>query len=209
MKQYPSINIIFDSMDFDPFKRKISELHTHRAEKGNVLVAEPFMQDPYFKRSVVLLTEHNEEGTVGFILNHLLQVRLAELIPELSHLDLAVYLGGPVQSQSLFYIHRNPDIEGSIQLQENLYWDGNFEQIKALLVEGSLKESDIRLFLGYSGWETNQLEDEIKAQSWLIGNVPSDQIFKMKEDKLWKVTMQAMGKQQSYLAEFPEDPELN
>lgn len=197
-------------MDFDPFKYKISELSRLPAAKGNALIAEPFMQDPYFKRSVVLLTDHSSDGSTGFILNHPLNVRLNELLPDpIPDFDAPIFLGGPVQPQSLFYIHQLEELEGKETINENLYWDGNFEQLKAILTKGGALPGRVRFFLGYSGWESQQLQNEIDAESWLIHSISELNVMNTQTQYLWKNMLSSMGKQQSQWAQFPEDPSLN
>ena len=196
-------------MDFNPFKKKISELSSLDLKKGRVLVSEPFMQDPYFKRSVVFLTEHSKEGTVGFILNQPLGVKISELVPELSNCDFPVFLGGPVNSQNLFFLHKEDKLPGSIQLSADLYWDGDFEILKEWLNSGRVKADEIRFFLGYSGWDYVQLKDEINSQSWLITELKESVIFQVNTNSLWKESMKSMGEMQAIYANFPEDPKLN
>ncbi len=196
-------------MDFNPFKQKISELNTLELEKGRVLVSEPFMQDPYFKRSVVLLTEHSQEGTVGLILNQPLGIKLNEIVTELTECDFPVFLGGPVNSQNLFFLHKEDKLPGRVQLSESLYWDGDFELLKDWINSGRINPNEIRFFLGYSGWDYTQLKDEINSQSWLISELNDAVIFQTNTLNLWKKSMQAMGKVQAIYANFPEDPKLN
>jgi len=196
-------------MDFNPFKRKITDLSSLTADKGNVLIAEPFMQDPYFKRSVVLLTEHNQDGSVGFILNNPLNIKLNEIIPDFADFEAEVYLGGPVQPQNLFFIHDQEHLPSAIQISDGLYWDGDFELLKSWIKRGNIDHSNIRFFLGYSGWEVKQLRDEIKAQSWLISKLDKTSILTDDTEQLWKTALQQMGKDQAIISTFPEDPRLN
>lgn len=196
-------------MDFNPFRHKISDLNQLDVEVGHVLIAEPFMQDPYFKRSVVLITEHNAEGTVGFILNNPLGIELNEVLPEFPEFQATVFLGGPVQPQNLFYIHNQASLPGAIQINDELFWDGDFDLLQEYIKSGLIKEGDIRFFLGYSGWDQQQLTDEIESQSWLISKITSPSILSVETDELWKESVQAMGKTPALFANFPEDPNLN
>lgn len=197
-------------MDFNPFKHKISELSSISAGKGNLLIAEPFMQDPYFKRSVVLLCEHSNEGIVGFILNQSLGIKLSEVMPDISEQDFPVFLGGPVSPQNLFFLHRFGELPGCLQITDELYWDGDFEILKMMLQKGEVMPEDIRFFLGYSGWDFDQLSNEIENQSWLINQLNMSDIFEINPDHLWKHAVKSMKKKQAtILAEFPEDPTLN
>lgn len=197
-------------MEFNPFKKKISELSKLEIKKGRFLVSEPFMEDPYFKRSVVYLTEHNKEGSVGFILNQPLDVKLNDIINDFPKVDVNVYLGGPVEAQNLFYLHTKGDeLPGSIKISEDIYWNGNFEVLKSLFENGEIEINEIKFFLGYSGWDKNQLEEEIKTNSWFIQEAQSDIILDSSEVDLWKKVMQQAEAAIALMASFPENPNLN
>ena len=197
-------------MNFDPFKRSISELNKKKAEKGLVLVSEPFMGDDYFKRSVVYLVEHNSEGTIGFMLNKPMDIKVKDLFADFPEIDSTVFLGGPVQAQNLFYIHSKGDIiSKSIPLRNGLYWDGDFEELKIQIEAGRVKADEIKFFLGYSGWSETQLDEEIKENSWFIQTASENQILKEDSSNLWKEIIQNAEGRVSLMADFPEDPSLN
>ena len=135
--------------------------------KGRLLVSVPFMNDFYFGRSVVLLTEHNEDGSVGFILNKPLETKIGNAITDFPDFKGNIYMGGPVEKSSLFYIHTLGNlVKDSIEVFKGLYWGGNFNTIKKLIETGIMNEDDIRFFVGYSGWGKNQLERELVEKSW-------------------------------------------
>ena len=191
---------IMVKLDFTKFK----------PEQGKLLISEPFMNDPNFKRSVVLLASHNEEGSVGFVLNRPMELKLEQIIEEFDRCDLPVWDGGPVQRDSLFFVHTLGDaIPDSIPIQGDLYWGGNFETVKALIKGKNVSEKDIRLFIGYSGWASKQLESEIKNNSWLVAPTTIDVIMGNDWEKLWKEVLKSMGKDFSILANFPENPLWN
>ena len=127
-------------------------------KKGCLLIAEPtILNDMSFNRSVILLTEHSEDGSVGFILNKPLAYSINDLIPEIDT-NFVIYNGGPVEQDNLYFLHNVPElIPDSIEISYGLYWGGNFETTKELINAGKLSKENIRFFLGYSGWETNQL----------------------------------------------------
>lgn len=197
-------------MDYNPFKRKISELNNVPPAKGKFLVSEPFMDDPYFKRSVVLLTEHNKEGSVGFILNQALDIKLSELIEDFPEHDFPVYLGGPVQPQNLFFLHSKGDlIPEAEQVCQDIYWSGNFNILKELIEQGLIQKEEIKFFLGYSGWDYGQLENELKTNSWFIQNSEPSIILNNSSEDLWKTVMTKAEKEVALMANFPENPNLN
>lgn len=179
--------------------------------KGKLLYADPMLHDPYFKRSVIMLVEHNEQGTVGFIMNKQLDIQLDQLIPDSIPIDLKVYYGGPVNTNNLYYVHRlGAVVDDSIEFSDGYYWGGNFETIKSLMAASRITASDIRFFVGYSGWEEGQLESELQENSWVLSHGNLDQLFVEKKlQDIWKSKMTSLGDKYALWANFPENPSLN
>ena len=194
----------------NPLDYTITELNKLKPKKGRLLIAEPFMDDPYFKRSVVLLTEHNKEGSFGLMLNKPLEIKVNDALDGFPPFNAPVFMGGPVQPDNLFYIHtQGKVIEGSVKICDNLYWSGNFQQLKQLIIDQQIFPHEIKFFIGYSGWDYQQLKNEIEDESWIISNVNSIGINELNDANLWKSTLQKMGSKYSLLSNFPEDPSLN
>lgn len=184
--------------------------HDKIPEKGKFLVSEPFLSDPYFKRSVVLLSEHNTEGSVGFILNKPTEIKLNDAIKDFPKIDSYLYFGGPVQTDSLQYIHTlGSRIDGSREVMKGVYWGGNFETLKMLIDTNQIHPDEIRFFVGYSGWQPSQLADEIKEKSWIVAPGDFEHAFFDNPKQLWRDVLRHLGKEYSILANFPEDPSLN
>ena len=180
-----------------------------KPEKGTILIAEPFMKDPHFKRAVVLIAEHNEEGTVGFILNRQLDVKMKDVMADTGDSELPIFLGGPVQRDNLFFLHTLGDlIEDSLKVCEGLWWAGNFSIVKEMVRRNEIKEEHIRFFIGYSGWTIGQLDEEMKSNSWIVTKAKQKHIL-LPHDKLWGTVLKSMGKKYSEIANYPEDPSLN
>lgn len=180
-------------------------------KKGHLLIAEPsIIGDVSFNRSVVLLAEHNREGSIGFILNKPLEFRLNELIPEIKK-SFRVYNGGPVEQDNLYFIHRVPElVENSIEISNGIYWGGDFQQIIELINENAIKEGDIRFFLGYSGWENTQLERELSSNSWVVSeNKYKSNIIQKSAMHFWKEKMLELGGEYLIWSNAPENPNLN
>ena len=180
-------------------------------KKGDLLISEPFLSDPNFSRTVILLCEHNEEGSFGFVINKQATVKLNELISEAGDREDKIFIGGPVQQNTLQFIHRSDGlIEGSIKVQEGIYWGGDFQQMLAMIDGDLIKEEDIKFFVGYSGWGAGQLKGELELNSWIISrNVKIEQIFNTDVESLWKEVLNTMGGKFKIVANFPVDPRLN
>ena len=178
---------------------------------GRVLISEPFIQDPTFERSVILMTDHNEEGSVGFVLNQKSDHLVNQLVPDLPHIDLPVFVGGPVELDGLHCIHSYSSIDESVSLKKNLFWSGDFGQIIEGLKSGEYEQSRFKFFMGYSGWAKGQLLSEISEKSWIIGDIPSKIIFnnEMMDKDLWKYAIRLKGGKDALLANSPANPLLN
>ncbi|WP_341215383.1 YqgE/AlgH family protein [uncultured Wocania sp.] len=182
-----------------------------KPKKGNLLIAEPaIIGDVSFNRSIVLLADHSHEGSIGFILNKPLEYTISDLVPEVEA-EFKVYNGGPVEQDNLYFIHKVPDlIPESIEISLGIYWGGDFNKVAELIANGSIKESDIRFFLGYSGWETNQLDEELKANSWVVtSNIYKEYIIEKNYESFWKEKMLEFGGEYSIWSNAPENPNYN
>ena len=179
-----------------------------KPDKGVLLVAEPaILGDISFNRSVVLLAEYNEAGSVGFILNKPLAYKLKDFVPELNS-NLTVYNGGPVEQDNLYFIHKIPEfIPDSIEISNGIFWGGDFNAIIELLKNDALKEDQIRFFLGYSGWESDQLEKELEVNSWVVTpNKYKNDIIGKSYDNFWKEKMMEFGGDYVIWSNAPENP---
>lgn len=178
---------------------------------GTLLIAEPFLKDPNFMRTVVLLCRHqDEEGTFGFVLSKLFHQTLDELIPELVGFEWPVYVGGPVQMDTLHYIHEYPDLLPDAQeVTQGVYWGGDFETLKALMKNDKISTDKIKFFLGYSGWESGQLQREMKERSWITVQGNLEIIFETPMDDIWKACLRQLGGKYEMMIHFPTDPQLN
>jgi putative transcriptional regulator len=192
----------------DLFKIRHNNL---QPEKGHVLIAEPFLKDAFFQRAVVLLVEHNAQGSMGFILNKKIGLRVNDFFDGLDKIPLIpVYLGGPVSSDHLFFIHSLGSlIPESIQIGDDLYFDGNFESLKCYLLSGKPIHEKVKFFLGYSGWIKDQLCDEIKEDSWLVSRSTNRNIMLAEGESFWKHSVELVGGSYKTWINYPKDPILN
>lgn len=186
------------------------KLNKIKPSKGKVLISEPFLDDDYFKRSVVLLCEHNEEGSFGFVLNNFIDIQLTDLIEDLPAFATKISIGGPVSADNLYYIHTLGDaIPGSIEVVDGVYMGGSFDVLRLALESGTLKKDQLRFFVGYSGWSPGQLDEELERSSWFVGQASGAQIMDVDIEDLWKTILSSMGQNHSLIANYPEDPTLN
>jgi putative transcriptional regulator len=179
--------------------------------RGSILIAEPFLKDPPFKRSVVLICEHAiAEGTFGFMLNRKLNTKLHEIVSELDDWPLPVYYGGPVQIDTVHYIHQYPQyFTDAVKITDNVYWGGDFELVKKLIKNGTIDSDKIKFFLGYSGWSKGQLEEEIEEKTWIIAGATKHLIFDTHPSEVWNASLTKLGGKYKMMINFPTDPQLN
>lgn len=178
--------------------------------KGTLLVSSPVLDD-FFQRTVIFITEHNEEGSIGFVLNSKLDIMLEQAIPELDGIEANLFLGGPVQKELLNFIHRVPEqIEGGMEISDGIYWGGNFESLKALSITQTLNMDDIIFFLGYSGWSPSQLDEELQQNTWYVTEALEEDVFNnYTEEDLWRKVLRRMGGSYNIISTFPDDPIVN
>ncbi|PCJ84543.1 MAG: hypothetical protein COA57_09100 [Flavobacteriales bacterium] len=191
------------------FFQKI-EFNTIKPQKGRLLISEPFLFDTYFKRTVIFLVEHGDDGSVGFILNKSVNLRLNEVVPDFPKIKAGVFFGGPVTQNSLFYIHTlGKQLPDSKKVIKDVYWGGDFEQLKLLIDTNQVTNEQIRFFAGYSGWSEGQLEEELKEKSWIVAKTDAEQVMKGTTKEFWNNVLKGMGKKYEIMSNFPEDPTLN
>lgn len=168
------------------------------------------MQDPYFRRAVVLLCEHHAEGSIGFILNKSIDMSINELMGEFPRFDAEVFYGGPVQTDTLHYVHNVGELlDESVKVAEGVWWGGDFEQLKFLITSQLLQPNNIRFFVGYSGWSGGQLEDELEYGSWVSAEMDSNYLFKTQPNRLWSQVMFNKGNIYEVIADVPEQMSWN
>src|SRR5690349_379432 len=154
---------------------------------GKILIADPFLKDPNFMRSVIVICEDQDEGSFGFVLNRKYDQVLGDLISDLEDSKFLVYFGGPVQLVTIHFLHQCPQlIPGGFEVSEGIFWGGDFDKVCELIKENRLTKKDIRFFIGYSGWSEGQLEEEMKLKSWITSKATSRLVFNGDVENTWK-----------------------
>ena len=193
-------------MEIDFFKYK----NNLKPQKGSLLVSEPYLPDPNFDRTVVYLCEHNSEGSFGFVLNKASQVNVEDLLQDIKNFNETVFVGGPVEQNTLHFLHRADYLEGGIEVQNGIYWGGNYEQLLTLIDTGRIERSDFRFYVGYSGWGEGQLEKELEENTWIVANnATTELIFDTDPADLWRDVLKMMGGRYNVYSNYPKDPRLN
>lgn len=179
--------------------------------RGKVLISEPFLYDEMFGRSVILLVDHSTDGTMGLVLNKPLPLSLNDVLKEFKDIsNIPIYKGGSLSTDTLFYLHTLKDVEDSLQIGKGVYLNGDFDAIRRYILQGNDIDGKIRFFLGYSGWEHDQLCQEIEENTWLIGSTSIASLMNEKGSaELWKNVLGQLGGKYEIWSRFPQIPTLN
>ena len=178
--------------------------------EGQLLIAHPLLNDGFFNRSVIYVTNHNVEGSFGFTLNFKTELKLGDLRPQIKNGNFPVFDGGPVAKDQLFFLHTlGKDVNESFHIKDNIYFGGDINDILHLIEHGKVKQSDIRFFIGYSGWGANQLEKEIKSNSWLLNDHQSNDLFLINHSELWKQKLEEINANYGIFSDIGFDPSMN
>lgn len=180
-----------------------------KPETGKLLIADPFLKDGNFLRTVVFICEHSEDGTLGFILNQETDLRLGDILVELSSSEEPIYRGGPVQNDTLHILHQIPQkLEGK-QIAKHIYRGGSFDALQETILMHDYEPGNIKLFLGYAGWAAGQLDSEMTEGTWLVADADEEIVFHTPANEVWRKSIQLLGNDYRYLAQLPIDPQLN
>ena len=177
---------------------------------GILLISDPFLKDPNFMRTVVFLCEHQEEGSFGFVLNRKYENTIDELIPELEGHKIPLFYGGPVQMDTIHFLHQYPvEVPGGQEVMKGIYWGGDFDKVVEMIKNNEINENKIRFFIGYSGWSDGQLSNELEEKSWLTVKATRKLVFHRDYKEIWKDSLKQLGGEYEIMINFPIDPQLN
>lgn len=195
------------NLDFNIFQPARTNL---KPTTGRVLIAEPFLQGAYFGRSIILITEHNEKGTVGFVLNKSTELYPDEVVEDILSFEGELFVGGPVSSNTLSFLHTlGPEVPGAVKVTDSIYWGGDFEYLKQMINDGKASSRSVKFFAGYSGWAPGQLDGEIAENSWVVSTLDDDLIMTRDVDDTWEKAMEEMGDIYKTWTNFPRNPAFN
>jgi putative transcriptional regulator len=177
---------------------------------GTILLSDPFLKDPNFNRTAVLICNSNTTGAVGFVLNKPIDFTVSNLVPALPNCNFPLYDGGPVNKEGLYFLHtRNDLIDGGVHIHANMYWGGNFETLKILLQKQLIKPNEIQFFVGYSGWDDDQLTEEIEEKSWIVTHANNLPLLSMPANTIWEKLLEQLGGEYAWMPQYPNNPQLN
>lgn len=179
-------------------------------EKGDVLIAEPFMMDQFFHRAVILICQHDKDGSFGFCLNKPLDIMINDIIDDFPDFESRIYCGGPMRKRALFFLHNLGEmLEESTEISQGVWWGTNFEALKILIKQGLVTPERIRFFVGYSGWGENQLDEELETGAWVTTEMHPNYMFKDDPQYLWQRTLEHKGRNFAVIAGIPHVVNLN
>ena len=180
-------------------------------KSGSILISEPFSEDEYFSRSIVFICNQSEDGHFGFILNKYIKNEIGDFIEYFPSVKTKISIGGPVDVSNLFYIHSlGEEIPNSLPISNGLFIGGDFNKKKKMLLIDADKASEIRFFVGYSGWEIGQLEGEIRDKAWIVlNNIKKEEILDTSHDDIWTEMLEKLGGKYKVISQFPQNPSDN
>lgn len=156
-------------------------------QPGNIIISTNLLNETEFEKVAIVITEHNEKGTIGYVFNQLFPRKFNELEEFKHSIPVPLYAGGPVQTDMLYFMHSRPNlIADGQQVAKNIHIGGDFKKTVQLLNNGQLNIADVRLFIGYCGWDVNELEEEITEGSWQLTNASVDLVFSTSPEFAWE-----------------------
>lgn len=175
---------------------------------GKLLISEPLLNDLYFSRSVVLITDELDSSFMGFVLNNESEMLLEDVLDGFNDTGIPLFIGGPVEPDVLFYIHKFGFIEDAEEILDGLFIGGDLDVLEKMIKSGEANSNNIRFFLGNAGWGPNQLSEEIIDNAWLVAQGDSKFVFNA-PDEMWRESLGFVSDRYQIWKNFPIDPELN
>ena len=184
-----------------------------RYGEGSLLIANPVLPDPNFSRTVILLCNHNDQGSFGLVINRSTQLKAPDLFSDIDILrsyNAKIYMGGPVSQSMVFYLYRSAkDVIDLDKICSGVYLGSNLETLESLYLDIGNPGENIRFYLGYSGWSGGQLDGEMEQNSWLVQNANEKLVFLDSEELIWLKAVNSLGEKYQYLTKAPVNPQWN
>ena len=181
--------------------------------KGSFLIANPVLPDPNFSRTVVLLCNHNDQGSFGLVINRNSGLKSTDVFAHselLTQYQADVFIGGPVSPSQVFYLVRSPQpLPEMEQVCPGVHMGMNWEALESILPDLGNPNEDLRLYMGYSGWGSGQLDGEMSQRSWLTCDAADRFVFTVSEQHIWPEVVRSLGPKYEYLLQAPVDPRNN
>tara|TARA_B000000557_G_scaffold70858_1_gene55978 strand:- start:267 stop:818 length:552 start_codon:yes stop_codon:yes gene_type:complete len=181
-----------------------------KIKKGSLLISDPAINDNFFFKSVILITHHSENESIGLILNQPTNISLNQIFEHIKEKTIPIFLGGPVAKNTIQFLHSsNTKIPGSIKILDGLFWGGDFDLVSKLISQKKISKKDIRFFAGYSGWGDKQLEEEINNGDWLVLKAEKDDCWQQSSKHLWSQIIKKQDSNYAIWTNLPKNPNLN
>ena len=181
--------------------------------KGSLLIANPVLPDPNFSRTVILLCNHNKQGSFGLVINRSAELKAPDLFSSIDILksyNEKIYIGGPVSQSMVFYLYRSSQDVGDLdKVCSGVYLGSSLEALESLCLDIDKQKDNVRFYLGYSGWSGGQLDGEMEQNSWLIQSADEQIVFLDSEDLMWPKAVNSLGEEYQYLTKAPVNPQWN
>lgn len=190
-------------------KSKKSKGEKPKPKAGALLLSEPFNSEPYFKRAVVLISQHDQRGSIGFILNKPTPLMIYEVLDDFPEFQAPVHWGGNQRLDSVYYIHTIPHLKGAQPISNGIYWGGDYEQLKLLVETRQIQPDQIKFLAGYNAWSPRKLAKEIRDENWWVTEADLRSAFEEPSETAWGNILQRNGHVYGILNDFPEDPGVN
>lgn len=176
---------------------------------GALLLSEPFNKEPNFKRAVVLISQHDQRGSIGFILNKPTPLFIHDVLEDFPEFNAPVHWGGSLRLDSVYYVHTLPELKGAQPIANGIYWGGDYEHLKLLVETKQIKPDQIKFLAGYNAWSPRKLAREIRNQNWWVTDADLKSTFLEPADHAWGNILQRNGHVYGIMNDFPEDPNFN
>lgn len=188
----------------------MGQYQKYQPSAGRLLIADPSLEGGEFRKSIILLVDHSDEGSLGVILNKPSDILLSKAVNGLKDFDMDLFYGGPVETETIFFLHSlGSEVPGTLPVGQGLFWGGDANYVRDRINRGLVKPGQIRFFVGYSGWAPGQLEEELERDSWIVSNASIIDILSPHPVEMWSSAMKAMGHNYAIWSTLPFDPEMN